>query len=163
MSSLLLDSQWGRIGPQIDLQANWGKICPTFADILAFMNVVQAGIACFHFESVWTGKWKGFKRFSNDFCYIMIYFFPAQYGGKNVTTKVVDLVLEGSDEEIMDSDDEYVADIMDEDSQAVRVPQMQQNIPPRESNSMLLMDIDMHMVSTHVLYVWRFSKNIILK
>ena len=74
-------------------------------------------------------------------------------GRKYVTPEVVDMVLEGSDEEIMDSDDEYVADIMDEDSQAVMVPQIQQNIPPHERNSMLLMDIDMHMVSTHVLYV----------
>ena len=63
------------------------------------------------------------------------------------------MVLEGSDEEIMGSDNEYVADIMEEDSQAVMVPQIQQNIPPHERNSMLLMDIDMHMVSTHVLYV----------
>ena len=74
-------------------------------------------------------------------------------GRKYVTTEVVNMVLEGSDEEIMDSDDEYVADIMDEDSQAVMVPQIQQNIPPHERNSMLLMYIDMHIVSTHVLYV----------
>ena len=74
-------------------------------------------------------------------------------GRKYVTTEVVDTVLEGSGEEIMGRDDEYVADIMDEDSQAVMVPQIQQNIPPHECNSMLLMNIDMHMVSTHVLYV----------
>ena len=66
-------------------------------------------------------------------------------GRKYVTTEVVDMVLESSDEEITDSDNEYVADIMDKDCQAVMVPQIQQNIPPHKRNSMLLMDIDIHM------------------
>ena len=55
-------------------------------------------------------------------------------GRKYVITEVVDMVLECSDEEIIDKD-----------SQAVMVPQIQKNIPPHECDSMLLMDIDMHM------------------
>ena len=49
---------------------------------------------------------------------ITIYFYPSQKGGKKpcYNPEVVVIVFQGSHEEVMDSDDEYVADIMDEDS-----------------------------------------------
>lgn len=50
------------------------------------------------------------------------------------------LVLEDSDEEFLDSEDEFVADVQGEDLQPLNFPETLDNIPAYERDSMLFMD-----------------------
>ena len=80
---------------------------------------------------------KVLSKFRTIFVTLRSISIPHKKAGRNyVKTEVVDIVV----------------DIIDEDSEAVMVPQIQQNIPPHECDSILLMDIEMHMPSTDVLY-----------